>query len=233
MNCQSILIVDDDIEILNIIDVYLKNEGYNVFKACDGQQCLDILAKEIIHLVVLDIMMPKMDGLMVCSHIRKDLDIPIILLSAKDTDMDKIMGLGIGADDYLTKPFNPMELIARIKSQLRRYLYLNKSQVKDGNQNIVNISGLIINKDNYVVTLYGREIALSPTEYQILLLLAENCGKVLSSEEIFEKVWREKFLDSNNTVMVHIWRIREKIEDNPKEPKIIKTVWGVGYKIER
>ena len=230
---NNILIIDDDKAIIELIEIYLTNEGYQVSAALSGEDGLDVLHEQNIDLVVLDIMMAGIDGLDVCKKIRKDNNIPIIFLSAKSEDMDKIMGLGIGADDYMTKPFNPMELIARIKSQLRRYLYFNQLDDKTGSKNIVTVKGLTINKDNRLVKLLDIIVDLTPKEYDIFLLLAENMGKVLSSEEIFKRVWKEKYLESNNTVMVHIWRLREKIENNPKEPTIIETVWGVGYKIEK
>lgn len=231
-NNYNILIIDDTVEIIDLIEIYLENEGYHVYKALTGAEGLKILESEIIHLVVLDIMMPDMDGLETCRRIRQNLHIPVIMLSAKSEDMDKILGLGIGADDYMTKPFNPMELLARIKSQIRRYLYFNNqiNQVED--KNLIKIRDIMINKRNHTVKKYDKEINLTPIEYEILLLLSGNAGRVFSTEEIFEKVWREKYYEANNTVMVHIWRLREKMEDNPKDPKLIETVWGVGYKIE-
>jgi two-component system response regulator VanR len=232
MSDYNILIIDDEQEIVELIEIYLRNEGYQVFKAFNGSEGLKILENNNIHLVVLDIMMPGIDGLETCKIIRQRLDIPIIMLSAKSQDMDKILGLGIGADDYMGKPFNPMELVARIKSQLRRYLYFNSQKVKKTDDNIINVRGLVINKNNHKVSIYDKEINLTPTEYEIILLLAENAGTVFSAEEIFERVWKEKYFEANNTVMVHIWRLREKVEENPKEPKLIETVWGVGYKIE-
>ena len=233
MDRYNILIVDDDNEIRELIEIYLKNEGYNVLTASDGNECLDIMDMTHVHLVVLDIIMPGIDGMEVCARIRRKANIPVIMLSARSQDMDKILGLGIGADDYMTKPFNPMELIARIKSQLRRYFHLNEAPTYTPGENCIKIKGLSINKYNHSVSLYGKNIGLTPTEYEILLLLAQNPGKVFSSEEIFERVWKEKYLESNNTVMVHMWRLREKIEENPKEPVLIETVWGVGYKIEK
>ena len=231
-NNQNILIMDDEKEIVELIEIYLLNEGYQVFKAFNGKGGLKILENQNVHLIVLDIMMPDIDGLKICRKIRKSMNIPIIMLSAKSQDMDKILGLGTGADDYMVKPFNPMELIARIKSQLRRCLYLNEQNVIKQDDNLISIKDLVINKKKHRVTIYNKEINLTPTEFEILLLLAESEGRVFSAEEIFKRVWKEKYFGSNNTVMVHIWRLREKIEDNPKEPKIIETVWGVGYKIE-
>lgn len=232
MNNYIILIIDDEKEIVELVEIYLLNEGYGVFKAYNGTDGLEILDHEKIHLVVLDIMMPGIDGLEACKMIRQKMNIPIIMLSAKAQDMDKILGLGIGADDYMGKPFNPMELIARIKSQLRRCLYFNEQYAMKPNDNLISIRGVTINKKNHQVTVYDKAVSLTPTEFEILLLLAGNAGTVFSAEEIFERVWKEKYFSANNTVMAHIWRLREKIEDNPKEPKIIETVWGVGYKIE-
>lgn len=233
MNDFNILVIDDEIEIVELIEVYLTNEGYKVFKAYTGEDGLKILDQEKIHLAVLDIMMPGIDGLAVCRKIRSKMNIPIIMLSAKSQDMDKILGLSNGADDYMVKPFNPMELIARIKSQLRRFLYLNTQASVAENEDILEFKGVKINKRNRSVSVYDNEVNLTPTEYDILLLLGENLGRIFSSEEIFEKVWKEKYFEGNNTVMVHIWRLREKIEQNPKDPKILETVWGVGYKIEK
>lgn len=232
MSDYSILIIDDSVEIVELIEIYLKNEGYRVIKAFNSADGLKVLESEKIHLVILDIMLPDVDGLETCRRIRQKMNIPIIMLSAKSQDMDKILGLGTGADDYMVKPFNPMELTARIKSQLRRCLYFNTHVNQASDENSISIKGLTINKKNHLVTLFGREINLTPTEYEILLLLASNPGTVFSAEEIFLRVWKEKYYEANNTVMVHIWRLREKVEDNPKEPKLIETVWGVGYKIE-
>lgn len=232
MDNYNILIIDDTIEIIELIEIYLSNEGYRVYKALNGADGLKILQEHSIQLVVLDIMMPGMDGLEACKKIRQKMNIPIIMLSSKSQDMDKILGLGIGADDYMVKPFNPIELVARIKSQLRRYLYLNTQDNLKLDENLISIKGLVINKKNHMTAVYDKEINLTPTEFEILVLLAGNPGTVFSAEEIFEKVWKEKYYESNNTVMVHIWRLREKIEENPKEPKLIETVWGVGYKIE-
>ncbi len=232
MSDYNILIIDDEVAIIELMEIYLSNEGYHIYTAFNGADGLKILQENQIHLVVLDIMMPGMDGLETCQKIRQHNTIPIIMLSSKSEDMDKILGLGIGADDYMVKPFNPMELIARIKSQLRRFIYFNTSNNKVYDENIINIKGLVINKNNHLVTVFNEEVNLTPTEYAILLLLASHPGTVFSAETIFEKVWQEKYYESNNTVMVHIWRLREKIEENPKEPKFIETVWGVGYKIE-
>ncbi len=232
MDCYNILIIDDTVEIIELIEIYLQNEGYRVYKALNGPEGLKILETEKLHLVILDIMLPGLDGMEVCRRIRQKLNIPIIMLSAKSQDMDKILGLGMGADDYMVKPFNPMELIARIKSQLRRYIYFNTQVDRHTDDSVIEIKGLVLNRKNHSVTVYGSEVNLTPTEYEILLLLASNPGTVFSAEQIFERVWKEKYFESNNTVMVHMWRLREKIEENPKEPKLIETVWGVGYKIE-
>ena len=230
----NILVVDDEKEIAELVEIYLVSDGYKVFKAENAQEGFDILNKEDIHLVLLDIMMPGMDGMEMCRKIRETNNIPIIMLSAKSTDLDKIMGLGTGADDYVTKPFNPLELTARVKSQLRRYTQLNpNSAVKEAEKNEISIRGLVINKDNHKVTVYDEEIKLTPIEFDILYLLASNPGKVFSTDEIFEKVWNEKVYEANNTVMVHIRRLRGKMKEDTRQNKIITTVWGVGYKIEK
>ena len=230
----NILVVDDEREIAELVEIYLVSDGYKVFKASNAQEGYDILEKEDIHLVLLDIMMPGMDGMEMCRKIRETNNIPIIMLSAKSTDLDKIMGLGTGADDYVTKPFNPLELTARVKSQLRRYTQLNpNSAVKEAEKNEISIRGLVINKDNHKVTVYDEEIKLTPIEFDILYLLASNPGKVFSTDEIFEKVWNEKVYEANNTVMVHIRRLRGKMKEDTRQNKIITTVWGVGYKIEK
>lgn len=229
----NILVVDDEKEIAELVEIYLVSDGYKVFKANNAMDGLDILDKNEIHLVLLDIMMPGMDGMEMCRKIRETNNIPIIMLSAKSTDLDKIMGLGTGADDYVTKPFNPLELTARVKSQLRRYTQLNpNSAVNEKAGNEITIRGLIINKDNHKVTVYGEEIKLTPIEFDILYLLASNPGRVFSTDEIFEKVWNEKVYEANNTVMVHIRRLRGKMKEDTRQNKIITTVWGVGYKIE-
>ena len=239
----SILVVDDEKEIADLVEIYLVSDGYKVFKANNAQEGLEILDKEEIHLVLLDIMMPEMDGitalradgLEMCRRIRETNNIPIIMLSAKSTDLDKILGLGTGADDYVVKPFNPLELTARVKSQLRRYTQLNPNSGSrsDAAKNEIAIKGLVINKDNHKVTVYDEEIKLTPIEFDILYLLASNPGKVFSTDEIFEKVWNEKVYEANNTVMVHIRRLRGKMKEDTRENKIITTVWGVGYKIEK
>lgn len=230
----NILVVDDEQEIADLVEIYLVSDGYKVFKASNAQDGLDILDKEDIHLCLLDIMMPGMNGLEMCKKIRETNNIPIIMLSAKSTDLDKILGLGTGADDYVVKPFNPLELTARVKSQLRRYTQLNpNSNVHETVKNEVSIRGLTINKDNHKVTVYDEEVKLTPIEFDILYLLASNPGKVFSTDEIFEKVWNEKVYEANNTVMVHIRRLRGKMKEDERQDKIITTVWGVGYKIEK
>ena len=230
----NILIVDDEQEIADLVEIYLVSDGYSVFKANDAQEGLDILEREDIHLVLLDIMMPGMNGLEMCKKIRETNNIPIIMISAKSTDLDKILGLGTGADDYEAKPFNPLEVSARVKSQLRRYTQLNpNSNVHENVRNEISIRGLTINKDNHKVTVYDEEVKLTPIEFDILYLLASNPGKVFSTDEIFEKVWNEKVYEANNTVMVHIRRLRGKMKEDERQDKIITTVWGVGYKIEK
>lgn len=229
---QRILVVDDDKDIADLVEIHLTNSGYQVFTANSAKEGFDILARQDIQLVVLDIMMPEVDGLTMCKSIRKITNIPIIMLSAKITDGEKIEGLGAGADDYITKPFNPLELIARVKSQLRRYTSLNIDNGESKIKNLV-LKNLIMNKDDHRTIAYGKEVSLTPIEFNILYLLASNPGKVFSTEEIFETVWNEKMFEANNTVMVHIRRIREKIELDPRNAQMVKTVWGVGYKIEK
>ncbi|WP_455714079.1 response regulator transcription factor [Anaerosporobacter sp.] len=229
---MTILIVDDDKEIADLVEIHLVAEDYQVFKAYHAREALDVLEKEEVHLVILDIMMPGIDGIQLCKMIREDNAVPIIMLSAKSTDTDKIMGLATGADDYVIKPFNPLELIARVKSQLRRYTQLNNGQAGDKQEKIIQLPNLFINRETHSVKAYERDVKLTPIEFEILYLLASNKGKVFSTEEIFERVWNEKILEANNTVMVHIRRIREKVELDSRETQIIKTVWGVGYKID-
>lgn len=227
---MNILVCDDDKEILEAIKIYLHNEGYTVFKAKNGLEALDILDKNEIHLIIMDIMMPKMDGLRATMKIREENNIPVIMLSAKSEDTDKIIGLNMGADDYVTKPFNPLELIARVKSQLRRYTTLGSLETKS---NVFKTGGLIIDDESKLVTVDGEEVKLTPVQYKILRLLTANVGKVFSIDEIYEKVWKETAFNPENTVAVHIRKIREKIEINPKEPKYLKVVWGIGYKVEK
>ena len=233
MQETKILVVDDEKEIADLIEIYLVSDGYQVYKAYNAEDGLAILAKEDIKLVLLDIMMPGMDGLAMCRKIRETSNIPIIILSAKSTDLDKILGLGTGADDYVTKPFNPLELTARVKSQLRRFTQLNPGSDKGKPETEIQIRGLVINKENHKVVVYGEEVKLTPIEFDILYLLASNPGRVFSTDEIFERVWNEKVYEANNTVMVHIRRLRGKMKEDTRTEKIITTVWGVGYKIER
>ena len=225
---MNILILDDEKEIADLVEVYLKNENYNVYKFYTSQEAINCINTTRIDLAILDVMVAGIDGFEICKMIReKGLTFPIIMLTAKIEDKDKITGLTLGADDYVTKPFNPLELVARVKSALRRYTKYNNT-----NEENIYINGLTIDKQKHKCSLYDKPIDLTPTEFEILLYLANNKGKVVTSEELFEKVWKEKYLDSNNTVMVHIRRIREKLHEDTKHPKFIKTVWGVGYKIE-
>ncbi|MBS5936947.1 response regulator transcription factor [Clostridium sp.] len=228
---KTILVVDDEKDIREIIEIYLINEGFNIVLACDGIEALEKLKKEDIDLIILDIMMPKLDGIRTCIKIREEKKMPIIMLSAKSEDSDKILGLNIGADDYIIKPFNPLELVARVKSQLRRVTSFSES--KEIREEEIYIDGLRINKANREVYVDDKYVRLTPREFDILEILATNRGRVLSTEQIYQKVWNEPFYNSDNTVAVHIRNIREKIEINPKEPKFIKLVWGVGYKIEK
>ena len=230
MTNYHVLVVDDEAEIRDAIEIYLQNESMIVHKAGDGLEALAILEKEEIHLIILDIMMPKMDGITATFKIRQEKNIPIIMLSAKSEDTDKILGLNIGADDYVTKPFHPLELLARVKSQLRRYTNLGTYKVTEDE---IQVRGLTLNKSTKTVSVDDNDIRLTATEYKILELLMENKGRVFSIEEIYERVWREPYLNAENTVAVHVRRIREKIEINPKEPKYLKVVWGIGYKIEK
>jgi len=226
---SRILIVDDDKEIRNLIAVYLENEGMEIAKAEDALEALKMLEKKEFDLIILDIMMPQMDGIEACLKIREERSMPIIMLSAKSEDMDKIKGLAAGADDYLSKPFNPLELIARVKSQLRRYTKYNTETTFE--KSVIEIGDLTINTDTRQVWIQKQEIRLTPKEFDILELLARNKGMVLSIAKIYEAVWKNDFYKSDNTVMVHITKIRDKIEDDPKHPIYIKTIWGVGYKI--
>lgn len=230
MTNYNVLVVDDEREIRDAIEIYLKNEMITVYKAGDGLEALDILSEKDIHLIILDIMMPRMDGITATFKIRQERNIPIIMLSAKSEDTDKILGLNVGADDYVTKPFHPLELVARVKSQLRRYTNLGNYRATDDE---VQVRGLTLNKSTKTVTVDGNDVRLTATEYKILELLMENKGRVFSIEEIYERVWREPYLNAENTVAVHVRRIREKIEINPKDPKYLKVVWGIGYKIEK
>ena len=227
---NNVLVVDDDKEIVDAIDIYLRNEGINVIKAYDGIEALEALMENDIHLILMDIMMPKMDGLRTTMKIRQEKNIPIILISAKSEDTDKILGLNMGADDYITKPFNPLELIARVNSQIRRYTKF--SPLKE-NTNVITIGGIELNKESKEVYAEGENVKLTPLEFKILTLLMDNPNRVFSIEEIYERVWNEPAFNNVDTVTVHIRRIREKIEINPKEPKYLKVVWGIGYKIEK
>ncbi|MBQ8998898.1 MAG: response regulator transcription factor [Clostridium sp.] len=229
----NILVVDDDKEIVESIQIYLKNEGFKVYKAYDGLQALDILLEEEIHLILMDIMMPKLDGIKATIKIREEKNIPIILVSAKSEDTDKIIGLNIGADDYITKPFNLLELIARVKSNLRRYVTLGNYNNETIDKDILKSGGLELNSSTKEVKVDGELVKITPIEFKILKLLLANKGRVFSIDEIYEKVWNEESFNVENTVAVHIRRIREKIEINPKEPRYLKVVWGVGYKIEK
>ena len=228
---MNILVCDDDKEIVEAIEIYLQQEGYHVLKAYDGEQALDMLKKNEVHLLIIDVMMPKLDGIRATLKIREESSIPIIILSAKSEDSDKILGLNIGADDYVTKPFNPLELVARVKSQPRRYTQLGN--VSESNETVYQVGGLMINDDLKEVTVDGELVKLTPIEYNILLLLVKNQGKVFSIEQIYENIWNEDAIGADNTVAVHIRHIREKIEINPKEPRYLKVVWGVGYKVEK
>lgn len=229
---KNILVCDDERSIVESIEIYLQQEGYHVLKAYDGIQALQILKENEIHLIIIDVMMPKLDGIRTTLKIREESNIPIIILSAKTEDSDKILGLNVGADDYVSKPFNPLELVARVNSQMRRYTKLGNAAQEDTSQVYV-VDGLQINDDLKEVTVDGRAVKLTPIEYNILLLLVKNQGKVFSINQIYESIWNEEAIGADNTVAVHIRHIREKIEINPKEPRYLKVVWGVGYKIEK
>ena len=226
---MNILVVDDDREIVDSIGIFLSGEGYKVLKAYDGIEALDILSENEVHLMILDIMMPKLDGIKTLMKLRESRNIPVILLSAKSEDADKILGLTAGADDYVTKPFNPSELVARVKSQLRRYTTLGSIGKQNGE---IVIDGLCVNTENKTVKVDGEDVRLTPIEYKILELLVRNRGRVFSAEDIYSNVWNEETVVGDNTIAVHIRHIREKIEINPKEPKYLKVVWGIGYKID-
>ena len=228
----NILVCDDDKEIVDAIDIYLSQEGYHILKAYDGLQAIEIMKKEEVHLILLDIMMPNLDGIRATRKIRETSSVPIIMLSAKSEDVDKILGLNIGADDYITKPFNPLELIARVKSQLRRYTQLGNLATEE-KEAVYVCGGLVVNDDLKTVTVDGEPVKLTPIEYNILVLLIKNQGKVFSIEQIYENIWNEEAIGADNTVAVHIRHIREKIEINPTEPRYLKVVWGIGYKIEK
>lgn len=227
----NILVCDDDREIVDAIEIYLSQDGYKIYKAYDGEQAIQILDKEDIHLLIMDIMMPRLDGIRATLKIREYSSIPIIILSAKSEDTDKILGLNIGADDYICKPFNPLELVARVKSNLRRYTSLGS--LTGENKAIYQVGGLILNDDIKQVTVDDEPVKMTPIEYNILLLLMKNQGRVFSINQIYESIWNEDAIGADNTMAVHIRHIREKIEINPKEPRYLKVVWGVGYKIDK
>lgn len=227
---MNILVLDDEKEIADLVELFLINEGYRVFKFYDSQSALQCIDSTHLDMALLDVMLPDTDGFAILRKIReKGLRFPVIMLTARVEDRDKIIGLSMGADDYITKPFNPLEMVSRVKAQLRRYTFYDNQQKND---NVFDYAGLVVNKDTHKCTLYEKEIALTPIEFNILWLLCENAGKVVSAEDIFQQVWGEKYLDCSNTVMVHIRRIREKMNEPSRNPKFIKTVWGVGYKIE-
>lgn len=229
---EKILVCDDDKDIVEAIDIYLTQEGYEVLKAYDGDEAIKVLKRNEVDLLIMDVMMPRLDGIRATLKIRENMSLPIIILSAKSEDADKILGLNIGADDYITKPFNPLELVARVKSQLRRYTQLG-STARSDNQSEFRTGGLVIRDDLKEVTVDGEKVKLTPIEYNILLLLVKNQGKVFSINQIYENIWNEEAIGADNTVAVHIRHIREKIEINPKEPRYLKVVWGVGYKVEK
>lgn len=227
---MNILVCDDDKDILEAVSIYLSNEGYRIYKASHGLEALEVVKDNEIHLIIMDVMMPKMDGLRATMKLREDKNIPVIMLSAKVEDTDKIMGLNMGADDYITKPFSPLELVARVKSQLRRYTTLGSLETKN---NVFISGGLVIDDESKLITVDDEEVKLTPVQYKILRLLTSNAGRVFSIDEIYERVWKETAFNPENTVAVHIRKIREKIEINPKEPKYLKVVWGIGYKVEK
>ncbi|MEH7443269.1 response regulator transcription factor [Bacillus sp. JJ1122] len=230
MEQYNVLVVDDEKEIRDAIEIYLKNEGIKVIKAADGIEAIEKLNEQPVHLIVLDVMMPRQDGITTTFRIREDKNIPIIILSAKSEDTDKILGLQVGADDYVTKPFNPLELIARVKSQLRRYVTLG---TYEGKTQVIDLNGLTLDQSSKEVTAHGEMVKLTPIEYRIIELLMTNAGRVFSINDIYERVWKEPSYNAENTVAVHIRKIREKIEIDPKNPRFLKVVWGIGYKIEK
>lgn len=229
---EKILVVDDEKELADLLEVYLQNDGYSVYKFYNGSDALKCIEENTPDLAILDVMLPDIDGFHMCQKIRGKYFFPVIMLTAKIEDSDKIMGLTIGADDYITKPFNPLEVVARVKTQLRRCQRYNLSAGQATERNEYDVRGLLINKDSHKCFLFGKELSLTPIEFSVLWYLCEHQGKVVSSEELFEAVWKEKYLDNNNTVMAHIGRLREKMKEPAKKPKFIKTVWGVGYTIE-
>ena len=228
----EILVVDDEAAIADLVEVCLKNEGYTVYKCGSGEAALTCVARQHLDLAILDVMLPDISGLTLCGEIRKEHHFPVLMLTAKADDMDKITGLTIGADDYMTKPFNPLELMARVKAQLRRYTRYNEPDKAVDSRDIIDFNGLVINRATHECSLYDQELNLTPIEFDILWMLCENRGQVISAERLFESVWGEKYLDRNNTVMVHIRRLREKMGEPSRNPRFIKTVWGVGYKID-
>lgn len=229
----NILVVDDEQSIADLIEVYLHNENYNVYKCYNGQDALQCIERESLDLAILDVMLPDMDGFSICRRIREKHTFPVIMLTAKDEEIDKITGLTLGADDYVTKPFRPLELVARVKAQLRRFTKYNPEKSAGSDEHIISFSGLVLNKQARQCTLNEKPVSLTPTEFSILWALSEKRGQVVSSEELFQRVWGEKYYSgSNNTVMVHIRHLRAKLGDSASRPKYIKTVWGVGYKIE-
>lgn len=233
MEMNHVLVVEDDKEIRQGVEIYLRSQGYEVYQAADGVEGLEIIGREEIHLAIVDVMMPRMDGIQMTIKLREKYDFPVIFLSAKSEEVDKIMGLNMGADDYVTKPFTPMELLARVNSQMRRYRkFMERLGGKEKEENVHTIGGLELNEDAVEVTVDGEPVKMTPTEYKILLLLMKNPGRVFSADEIYEWVWNERAVNTD-TIMVHVRNIREKIEINPKEPKYLKVVWGVGYKIEK
>ena len=228
----NVLVVDDEPEIADLMEVYLKSEGCTVFKCGSGTQALEVVGSQSLDLAILDVMLPDISGFTLCGEIRKEHRFPVIMVTAKGADIDKITGLTIGADDYITKPFNPLELMARVKAQLRRYTRYNEADKTADSRDIIDFNGLVINRSTHECWLYEKELNLTPIEFDILWMLCENRGQVISAERLFEAVWKEKYLDRNNTVMVHIRRLREKMGEPSRNPRFIKTVWGVGYKID-
>ena len=233
MEQYTVLVVDDDKEIVDSISIFLQNDGYRVLKAYDGLEAMETLSENEVHLLLLDVMMPKLDGIKALLKIREKRNIPVILVSAKSEDTDKIIGLNMGADDYITKPYNPLELLARVKSQLRRYTTLGNIARGQENSSVITVGSMELDTDKKELTVDGEPIRLTPIEYKILELFMNNLGRVFSINEIYEKVWNEPSFNADNVVAVHIRRIREKIEINPKEPKYLKVVWGIGYKIDK
>ena len=227
-----ILVVDDEPEIADLVGVYLRSEGFTVHTCGTAGEALDTLAHQSVDLAILDVMLPDKSGFELCGELRREHRFPVLMLTAKSSDMDKITGLTIGADDYITKPFNPLELVARVKAQLRRYTRYNSSQEKAPGSEVIDFNGLVIDRGTHQCTLYDKELNLTPIEFDILWMLCSNRGQVISAERLFETVWGEKYLDRNNTVMVHIRRLREKMGEPSRDPRFIKTVWGVGYKVD-